>query len=249
MMNTLSVPGWGDSPLAVHVMGQGRPVMLLHGLFSNAHTNWIKYGHAGTIAAKGFQVIMPDFRAHGQSAAPHDPAAYPHDVLAQDVEAIVAHMGLSDFDLGGFSLGARTTALLLIRGMRPRRAILGGMGLEGLSGWARRRDFFLDVIAARESIKHGDPRWLAAQFMKSMKIDPVAVKLLLGSFGDMEAADLAVIDTPIQVVCGTEDRDNGSPSALAQALPDAVLAEVPGTHMSCIARPELGIAMAEFLSA
>src|SRR4051812_43265444 len=32
--------------LAFHELGQGRPVVLLHGLFSDANMNWIKFGHA-----------------------------------------------------------------------------------------------------------------------------------------------------------------------------------------------------------
>jgi pimeloyl-ACP methyl ester carboxylesterase len=247
-VTTTMIEGFGGTPLAVHELGEGRPVMLLHGLFSNANTNWIKYGHAATIAARGFRVIMPDFRVHGQSPSPQDPADYPQDVLAKDVIALIAALGLEDFDLGGFSLGARTTALLLTQGLKPRRVVLGGMGLEGLSGWAKRRDFFLDVIESRDSIKRGDPRWLSAQFMKSMKVDPVAASLLLQTFGDVDAQNLADLHTPIAVVCGTEDRDNGSPEALVEALPDAELRWVPGTHMSCIVNAELGQAIAGFLA-
>ena len=33
-------------PLAWHELGEGRPVLLLHGLFSNARTNWLRFGHA-----------------------------------------------------------------------------------------------------------------------------------------------------------------------------------------------------------
>lgn len=240
-------PGHNGARIALHEMGQGRPVILLHGLFSSAYVNWIKYGHAAAIAARGFRVIMPDFRAHGESAASHDPADYPCDVLALDVEALVTHLGLSGFDLGGFSLGARTTGKLLARGMKPRRAILAGMGLEGLSGWASRRDFFLTAIAERDNVKRGDPHWMAVQFMKTMKIDPEAAALLLASFGDVEADELPAISTPALVVCGSEDRDNGSPQALVAALADARLVEVPGTHMSSVTMAELGQAIADFL--
>ncbi len=55
--------------------GGGRPLVLIHGYFSDAHTNWIRYGHAATIATAGFRVIMPDLRAHGSSAKPHEPSA------------------------------------------------------------------------------------------------------------------------------------------------------------------------------
>ena len=37
--------------LAYHELGQGRPVILLHGLFSDANMNWIKFGHAARIAS------------------------------------------------------------------------------------------------------------------------------------------------------------------------------------------------------
>src|SRR3954467_2112151 len=103
--------------LAWHEAGEGRPVVLLHGLFSDAQTNWIKFGHAAAIAAKGFRVIMPDLRAHGESAKPHDRHAYPPDILADDGLALIAHLGLSDYDLGGYSLGARTSVRMAIKGV------------------------------------------------------------------------------------------------------------------------------------
>ena len=90
-------------------LGQGRPVVLLHGLFSDANINWIKFGHADRIAARGFRVIMPDLRAHGLSGKPHGAEHYPARILARDVRELVALLGLTEFDLGGFSLGARTT--------------------------------------------------------------------------------------------------------------------------------------------
>jgi pimeloyl-ACP methyl ester carboxylesterase len=46
--------------LAFHEVGEGRAVILLHGLFSDAQMNWIKFGHAERIAAAGFRVIKPD---------------------------------------------------------------------------------------------------------------------------------------------------------------------------------------------
>ena len=71
--------------LAWHETGEGRPLVLLHGLFSDADTNWIRFGHAAGIAERGFRVIMPDLRAHWASGKPHDPAAYPADVLGERV--------------------------------------------------------------------------------------------------------------------------------------------------------------------
>ncbi|HEX8062153.1 MAG TPA: alpha/beta fold hydrolase, partial [Allosphingosinicella sp.] len=91
--------------LAWHELGEGRAVVLLHGLFSSADMNWIRFGHAAEIASRGFRVIMPDLRAHGESDAPHDEASYPPDILARDGFELIAHLALTDYDLGGYSLG------------------------------------------------------------------------------------------------------------------------------------------------
>ena len=229
-------------------LGDERAVILLHGLFSNAEVNWIKFGHAAAIAARGFRVIMPHLRAHGDSAKPQDAGSFPSGVLARDVAELIAHLGLTDYDLGGFSLGARTTVQAIGEGLRPRRAILGGMGYEGLQGWARRRQFFVDAIATADSAARGDPHWLAIQFMKTMKIDRVAAGHLLNAFEDVDFAWLDAFTMPTLVVCGAEDQDNGSAPKLAAALPDASYVEVPGTHMSSVTKSEFGKAIADFLA-
>jgi pimeloyl-ACP methyl ester carboxylesterase len=234
--------------LALHRLGSGRSLILLHGLFSSAEMNWIKWGHAALLADAGFEVLMPDLRAHGQSAAPHDPAAYPADVLAHDLAALVEQLGLTDYDLGGFSLGARTCVRGVIGGLRPRRLVLGGMGLEGLAGWTGRGAFFIDAIDRFEDIRPGDPAHIAVQFMKSMKVDRVAVRHLLQTFADTPPDALSALTMPTCVICGDDDRDNGDPVALTKALPDGTHIAIPGTHMGCVTKPELGRAIRDFLT-
>ena len=56
------------------------------------------------------------------------------------------------------------------------------------------------------------------------------------------------ITMPTLVVCGDEDRDNGSPDKLAAALPDAIHAVIPGTHMGCVTKPELGRTIRDWLA-
>src|SRR3569833_1566583 len=233
--------------LAYHELGQGRPVVLLHGLFSDANVNWIKFGQADRIAARGFRVIMPALRAHGLSAKPHEPEHYPSGILARDVRELVALLGLAEFDLGGFSLGARTTVEAVGEGMRPRRAVLGGAGLEGLRQWKRRKTFFVEAISLFDKVPRGDPHWLSIQFMKSQKIDREAARLLLESFEDAFLDWLQAFSMPTLVVCGSEDDDNGSAEELANVLPNAIFEEVPGTHMSSVTKPEFGEAIADFL--
>ena len=234
--------------LAWHELGEGRPAILLHGLFSNADMNWIRFGHAERIAAEGFRVIMPDLRAHGASGKPHEPEHYPQGVLARDLRELVAHLGLEEFDLGGFSLGARTVFEAVGEGMRPRKAFLAGMGLRGLRRWQKRKIFFLEAIDVYDTASRGDPHWMAIQFMKTMDVDTAAVALLLETFVDSEPAWVDAFTMPTLVVCGAEDEDNGPAEELADALPDGTYRQIPGTHMSSVTKPEMGIEIARFLA-
>ena len=235
--------------LAYHELGERRPVIMLHGLFSDAYVNWIKFGHAARVAADGFRVIMPDLRAHGQSGKPHGEQYYPRGILARDLRELISLLQLADFDLGGFSLGARATVEGVGEGLQPRRAFLGGAGLEGLRNWKRRKTFFLEAIEMFDRVLRGDPHWLSIQFMKSQRVDRVAAAQLLESFEDAFMAWLEAFTMPTLVVCGSEDDDNGSAEELANILPNAIFEEVPGTHMSSVTKPQLGEAIANFLSA
>lgn len=246
-MQTRRFRGFDGAEIAVVEMGEGRPILLLHGLFSSGEMNWRRYGAAAEIAAAGYRVIMPDFRAHGQSAAPHDPAAYPPDVLAMDIEALIDQLALTDFDVAGYSMGARTLARLLARGLRPGRAILSGMGLEGLIGGTQRADFFKRVVRQSDGWPAGSPEAFAAAFMKQNKVDTTAVGLLLDTFISTPIETLRAIETRTLVLCGVDDRDNGSAPALALELPNAALVEIAGNHMSAVTKPDFGAAIAAWL--
>jgi pimeloyl-ACP methyl ester carboxylesterase len=234
--------------LAWRELGEGRPFVLIHGYFSNATVNWIKYGHAQAIAARGFRVIMPDLRGHGDSARPHDAAAYPPDVLMRDGFALIAHLGLSDYDLGGYSLGARTVVRMLANGATPGRVVLTGMGLQGLLHTSRRGDYFRRVLTQLGSFERGSSEWLTEAFLKTTGGDAVALLHILDTFVDTPEAAVRAIAQPTLVVAGVEDQDNGAAHELVEALPDARFVEIPGNHMSAVTKPELGRAIAEFLA-
>jgi pimeloyl-ACP methyl ester carboxylesterase len=237
--------------LFVHTLGDAgaRPIVLLHGLFSNAKTNWVKYGAAAEIAAAGFRLILPDFRAHGASDKPQDPARYPADVLAQDIEALIAHLGLSDYDLGGYSLGARTTIRLLARGQipAPRKVVLGGMGLAGITGGTERASFFLRVIESTETFPAGTAEFAAQAFMRQNNIDGPAVANLLRSQVSTPLEVVRTLQPQSLVIAGVHDQDNGNAEELALALPHAAHVAVTGNHMSAVTKPDFGAAIAGWL--
>ena len=242
------VPSFDGERLAVHRLGAGKPMLLLHGLFSDADTNWIKFGHARRLVLAGYEVVMPDLRAHGDSAAPHSASAYPQDVLVKDAAALVEYFGWSGYILGGFSLGARTVLHAVASGvMAPEKLIVAGMGLQGLTGWEKRAEFFRGVIDNFDTIRPGEPAYFARQFLKTQGVDRVAARHLLGTLSDLVPGALENVTVPTLVVCGDEDQDNGSAHELAEALPNARYVSVPGTHMSSVTKPQLSEAMVQWL--
>jgi len=233
--------------LAYREIGEGRAVVLIHGLFSNGWVNWIRYGHAQLLADAGYRVIMPDLRGHGMSAAPHDAAYYPPDVLAEDGETLVRHLGLTDYDLGGYSLGGRTVLRMLVRRGRPRKAILSGMGLDGILDPNKRRDFFRTVLTGLGLHKRGSAAWMAEAFLKTTGGDPLAMLPLLDTFVATTCDEVEAIALPVLVLSGEDDHDNGSSADLAASLPQGELVEIAGNHMTSVLQPALGRSILEFL--
>ncbi len=247
-MKSNSFSATDGTRIAWQETGAGRPLVLIHGFFSDADTNWIKYGHAELLAKAGFRVIMPDLRAHGHSDKPHDAARYPLDILCQDQFALIDHLGLTDFDLGGYSLGGRTVARMLAQGCSPRRAIISGMGLQGLTATGMRKAHFRNILTNLGEHPKGSPEWMAEAFLKTSGGDPVALNLLLNSFVDTPADAIAAFRLPVAIICGQDDNDNGSAEDLATLLPHGKLLIVPGNHMSAVVKPDLGQAMVAALS-
>lgn len=239
--------GRDGARLAYREQGEGRPLVLIHGYFSTARVNWLRYGHAGKLAELGFRVIMPDLRGHGDSARSHDPADYPGDVLTDDGFALIEHLGLEDYDLGGYSLGGRTTLRMLVRGARPRRAVVAGMGYQGMIDTAGRGDYFRRVLGNPGSFPRGSTEWMTEAFLKTVDGDPQALLCVLDTFVDTPREAIERVDLPVLVVAGADDHDNGSAEELAQLLPQGEHAVIPGNHMSAVTKRELGAAIGDFL--
>ncbi|MGK2286595.1 alpha/beta fold hydrolase [Pedomonas sp. V897] len=245
----MRIKSFDSVELAVKVLGAGRPVILVHGFLSSGKVNWEDYGTAALLVERGFQVILPDLRAHGDSDVPTDAAAYPKDVLARDLAEIIGQLGLTDYDLVGYSLGSRTVLRgVVAHGLAPRRLILAGMGAAGITDAGPRIRWFVETIRNRDTARPLTPEGRVARFLKSTGTNPEAAIHVLQSHVDTPPETLATLDLPVLVLAGRDDDDNGSAADLAGYIPGARFAEVPGDHMSAITKPEFGAAIADFLS-
>jgi pimeloyl-ACP methyl ester carboxylesterase len=241
-------PGLDGQPLAYREVGDGRPLILLHGYFSTATTNWVKYGHAALLAERGFRVVMPDLRAHGDSARSHDPADYTPDILTDDALALVAHLGLTDYDVGGYSLGGRTVMRMLVRGATPRLAVVVGVGLDDVVDAIGRREHFRRILTHLGTFERGSADWHAEAFLKTVGGDPVALRLLLDTWVDTPLAEVSAITTPTAVIVGEGDERVDSARELAATLPTSTYTVIPGTHMSAVTKRDLGESIATALA-
>ena len=229
------------SRLAVHVDGDGPPVVLLHGLTA-AH-RYVVMG-SRRLGRSGHRVIAYDARGHGDSSPAPARDAYGYAELERDLEAVMDALGLDRAVLAGVSMGAHTAIRLALSA--PAR--VGGLvvitpGYDPATQEDRRRLERWDALA--DGLEHrgvdgfleayGDggvaERWrqasLAAvrQRMERHR-DPGAVADALRvvprdrPFGGLD--ELRALSIPVTVVASGDEADPGHPRALAEAYAEAI---------------------------
>lgn len=156
---------------------------------------------------------------------------------------------MTDFDLVGYSLGARTAVRMLARGAHPHRCVLGGMGDSGIMDVPRRQAYFEGLIRDGANGKHKEAGAYVHGILKQRGLDSGAMVNVLRQQVSTTAGDLQRIKTPILVVSGVDDEDNGSAEGLAAALPHATAKRIPGNHLTAVAQPELAQEIVAFLNA
>src|SRR3954463_12057475 len=115
--------------------GEGDPIVLIHGFASTAVINWVHPGWVTTLTKAHRRGIALDNRGHGASSKPYDPAAYHSATMAEDVRALLDHLGIARADVMGYSMGARISAFLaLAHPQRVRSVIFGGLGAHLIKG-------------------------------------------------------------------------------------------------------------------
>ena len=98
---------WNGRRLAYEIYGRGdRVLVLLHGLLMDARLN---AGVARALARRGYRVVLLDLLGHGASDKPVHAAEYRFDVYADQVVALLDHLGVERAVVGGLSLGANVS--------------------------------------------------------------------------------------------------------------------------------------------
>jgi 3-oxoadipate enol-lactonase len=217
-----------DARLCVEVDGEGEPVTVVaHGLTNNRLELALL-----TPFMPGTKVRF-DFRGHGMSSSPEDPAAFTFADFARDLDAVATAYGARN--AVGTSLGAGVIGHLLVADpTRFDRAVwLLPAGLDGefafIERYDRMADGFADAQAALDAVD-AEPdrvrRMLRAPWMEGLDStmwtheDPGGLaRAIRGIIRDHPIADrelLRRIDIPVLIVC--MDGDPVHPVELGRIL-------------------------------
>jgi pimeloyl-ACP methyl ester carboxylesterase len=227
----------GPVELAYIDEGEGEPIVLVHGFASNKETNWVSPGWVATLVRAGRRAIAFDNRGHGASTKLYVPELYRTDLMADDIRAVLDHLGIARADVMGYSMGARNTAFLaLAHGDRVRSAIMGGLGSRLIDGVGL-PESIADALEAPSVDDVIDPQGRMFRiFADQTRSDRKALAACIrGSRQSLTAADAARIAVPMLIGVGTKDKVAGSPHELAALVPGARALDIPNRdHMLAV---------------
>jgi len=241
----------GQVELAYIDEGEGEPIVLVHGFASNKEVNWVQPGWVATLTRAGRRVIALDNRGHGASTKLYDPALYHTDLMADDIRALLDHLGLARADVMGYSMGARNTAFLAhAHGDRVRSATLGGLGIHLVNEGALPGSIAAALEAPSvEDVTDPQGRMFRL-FADQTKSDRQALAACIrGSRQWLSRSDVARITVPMLIAVGTKDKIAGSSHELAALVPGARALDIPDRdHMLSVGDRVFKAAVVAFLA-
>src|SRR4051812_41750040 len=232
----------GGVRLAGETIGDGRDVVMLHGLTATR-----RYTVMGSKALprSGYRLTTYDARGHGESSPAPDRRAYEYRDLVDDLAAVLDHLGGNRFAIGGASMGAHTAmAFALAFPERVSALIAVTPAFDGsrdeetsLEGWDRLADGlerggvdgFLSVYDPpvddrfRETVMTVTRQRLERHRHPSAVADALRVVPRSLAFEGLE--ELEHVDIPTLVVASRDEADPGHPYAVGKSyterLPNA----------------------------
>ena len=231
--------------------GEGEPIVLVHGFASNKEVNWATPGWMATLTGAGRRAIALDNRGHGASSKLYDPAAYHSRLMADDVRALLDHLGLPRADVMGYSMGARIAAYLaLAHADRVRSAVLGGLGSQLVDGVGLPETLAEGLEAPNLAAVTDPTARTFRSFAEQTKSDLRALAACLrGSRQTLSRAEVEGIAVPLLVAVGSKDTIAGSPQELAALIPGAQALTIPNRdHMLAVGDKFFKAGVLDFLA-
>ena len=152
------LPGLGvDQPFPVAVVGEGPPLLMLHGFDSS----FLEYRRLVPLLAERFQLVIPDLFGFGFSPRPPH-ASYGPEAVLRHLDALLAHLEADDpIDVIGASMGGRGVELARRQPERIKALLL--LAPAGLTGRPMPVPPLLDRLGAWFLSRPGVRRGLCRQ--------------------------------------------------------------------------------------
>jgi pimeloyl-ACP methyl ester carboxylesterase len=237
--------------LAYRVVGEGAPIVLVHGFASTMEVNWVQTGWSRALVDAGRRVIMADGRGHGASDKPYDEADYSFDAMAGDVIALMDHLGEPGADLMGYSMGGMVSLVAAAQYPdRFDRVIAAGVGERLLDKDKDASDVVAALLAEGSQPVGGRAAQMFRLFADQNKQDRVALAACFAQVRkDFPEQLLARITRPVLIVAGAEDDAAGAAGPLAARIPTGASFVVPKRdHMRTVGDKVYKEAVLKFLA-
>lgn len=224
--------------LYYEVIGQGSPLLLIHGFFSGLE-DWKEFGYVERLQ-QDYQLLLLDVRGRGASDKPHQPEAYTLQVLIEDIVLLLDELHLPKTHFIGYSMGG-----WLGFGMAkyaPHR--LSSLMIGGAHPYARNRAHvrrqYSHPQAAWEAQIESHPEMPPALKARVRKNDLQALLAAAQDRADLSAV-LPTISVPCLLYAGEADEAVYHQAKQAASLiPNGTFISLPGlSHDSAYLRSDL----------
>jgi pimeloyl-ACP methyl ester carboxylesterase len=233
--------------LYYEVHGHGRPLVLLHG---GLHTIELSFGDLIPLLADSHRLIAVELQGHGRTADVAREPTYP--AMADDVVALLDHLGIERADVLGFSLGGLVALELAMR--HPGR-------LDRLVSAAThfRPEGYHD-LSDPASVRMPTAEEFAAMRQEYDRVAPdpgrfdafsERLNVLVHGHPGWTAEELGRITAPVLLAIGDTDFVRIEHAAeMRELIPHAQLAVLPGTrHTELVERTDMMVpAITRFLA-
>ena len=211
----------------IHGPADGVPLVLLHG---GGSTIEVTFGKALPLLARGRRVIAVEEQGHGRTSQREGPIRF--ETSADDVVALLDHLGVARADFFGFSNGASVALHAALRHPDRVRKLVFASAFTKRSGAPAA---FWEFMATADFSNMPPP--LKDAFLK-VNPDPAALRVMhdkdaerMRSFKDLPDDALRALRAPTLVVIGDRDIVTHEHAAeIVRLIPGARLMVVPGGH-------------------
>lgn len=236
----------GEVELAGDEVGDGVPVVLLHGL--TATRRYVVMG-SRSLERSGHRVIAYDARGHGRSSPAPARDAYAYDELGSDLLAVLDDRGIDRAVLAGASMGAHTLLWAALR--VPERvaglvvitpafdpatqedearlarwdALADGLSRGGIDGFIAAQGRPDVPEAWQETVEKVTRQRLGQHEHLDAVADALRAVPRSRPFDTVD--ELSAISVPVIVVASSDEPDPGHPQAVGEAYAEAI----PGARL------------------